>query len=203
MIVGFLFIVQDVPQLPPPRLPLVPIENLTDSAGRQTLPAYKVDCKLNDSRGRISHLKLEQTGGRGVRGTKDELWTMPAWRGFVSTPVSLKIVKDDAGIFENSVVEAEASAKQSDLEIYRWDATRRSNYDTLMRFQDGETWVMIQLTETPEPSVNPSGPMVYGAVITLRRDNRNLPGAHLGFCSIKSSPQKPLSQAEEVEYRRR
>ncbi|MBJ7442652.1 MAG: hypothetical protein JHD35_27020 [Sphingopyxis sp.] len=201
MIVGFLLMAQATTQLKPPTPPMMSIEALTDSAEHQTLPAYKVNCKLNDSGGKIGQLKLEQTGGRGVRGTKGELWTMPAWRGFVSTPVSLKVIQDDSGLFENPLLGARTDDKPSRLETYRWDAPSRSSYDSLMQFRDGKTWVMIQLTDTPEQSGNASGPLVYGAVITRRRDNRNLPGAHLGFCSIESSPQKPLSQAEEVQYR--
>ena len=201
MIVGFLLLAQPAAQSKPPTPPMMSIEALTDSAERQTLPAYKVDCRLSDSGGKIGQLKLEQTGGRGVRGTKAELWTMPAWRGFVSTPVSLRVVQDDSGLFENPLLGASTGDKPSRLETYRWDAPSRSSYDSLMQFRDGKTWVMIQLTDTPEQSGNASGPVVYGAVITRRRDNRNLPGAHLGFCSIESRPQKPLSEAEAAEYR--
>lgn len=201
MIVGFLLMTQATPQLEPPTPLMMSIEALTDSAERQTLPAYEVNCKLYDGGGKIGQLKLKQTGGRGVRGTRGELSTLPAWRSYVSTPVSLKVIQDDNGLFENSLLGASTGDKPSRLETYRWDELSRPRYDSLMQFRDGKTWVMIQLTDTPEQSDNASAPLVYGAVITRRRDNRNLPGAHLGFCSIESNPQKPLSQAEETRYR--
>lgn len=198
MIVGLIFMAQAVA---PPTPPIMSIEALTDSAERQTLPAYKIDCQLGDSRGVTSHLKLEQTGGRGMRGTGDELRIMPAWRGFVSTAVSLKVLQDDADLTENSILDASLGDMPARIEIYRWDSRSRSYNDSPMQFRDGKTRLNIQLTVTPEKSDTVAEPLVFGTVITRRRDNRTLAGAYVGFCSIENSPQNPLSQAEEAEFR--
>ena len=182
--------------------PVVAPRTLADSADRQTLPAYQIDCRLSDSRGGTSHLKLEQVGGRGVRATVEELRALPTWRRFVSTPVSLTIVRDDAGLFENSVVNVPTSDMPARIEMYRWDSASRTD-SSRMDFRDGNRWVMIRLSDAPEETSGAREHAVFAALVTRRQAGRTLPGAHVGFCSIDSDPQQPLSQAEEAEYRAR
>lgn len=180
--------------------PVVDVRSLTDSAERQTLPVYQIECLLSDSDGGKGYLRFEQAGGRGVRATTEELRTLPAWRRFVSTPVSLRIVQDDAGLFQESVVGVPRS--DTGLDLYRWDAVPRVD-SVRLDFRDRNGWVTIRLSDAPEGTTEAGNSTVLAALITRRQGGEMLPGAHVGFCSISSNPQRPLTAAEEAEYRTR
>lgn len=180
--------------------PVLDVNARTDSAERQTLPAYQIDCQLSDSRGVRGHLKLEQVGGRGVRATAEERRTLPAWRHFVSTPISITITQDHADLFEKSSITVPPSGMPTRIDEYRWDSIPRAD-SSRMDLRDGSGWVTIRLSEAPEETSGDRDRPVIAALVTRRQAGRTVPGTHVGFCSINSDPQQPLSEAEEAEYR--
>lgn len=176
----------------PVPVPTIDARRFVDSAERQTLPAYDVNCTLWDERAQKSSLILRQSGGRGVAGTKKELATLPAWRQFVRTPVRIDVVRDDSKIFSLT-----SNVIQDPGVALRWD----SSDGQLASLRQGDKgWVAFQILG--EAGNEKQGKRQVAVVF-----KKSAPPAwkyapsSVGFCSIDEQPQSPLSDVEMTEYR--
>lgn len=184
-------------QVAPPSVPFRPVPPPIayiepDSGERQTLPAYRIACDLRDSAGRLSEVVLVQSGGRGIPATQSELRSLSVLRRFVSTKVDLQVEKDTGGIFHREVMDTAIAINQ-----YRWEMIVGRGETVTLR-DDAKSFVKFTFSGIDSGSAS----SLSAPVIVSRQPYGGLPSAsHVGFCTVDTTPQQPLSIEEAAEYR--
>lgn len=184
-------------QVAPPSIPIHPVPPPIayiepDSGERQTLPAYRIACDLRDPAGGLSEVVLVQSGGRGLPATQSELRSLSVLRRFVSTKVDIQVEKDTGGIFHREVMDTVIAIDQ-----YRWDKIVGRGGTVTLR-DDAESFVKFTFAGITPGSVS----SLSAPVIVSRQAYGGWPSAsHVGFCTVDTTPQQPLSTAEAAEYR--
>ena len=178
--------------VPAPSVPMIDARRFIDSAERQTLPRYDIDCRLWNDRAKKNVLVLRQSGGRGVAGTKRELATLPAWRRFVRTPVQIDVVRDDGKIF--SVASNVIPGPDAEL---RWD----SSDGQLASLRQGDKgWVAFEILGVAGNKESAKRQVAIVFKKSAPPAWKYTPSS-VGFCAIDEQPQSPLSDVEMTEYR--